>query len=166
MTATGFASRHREVGTVLDYHVEVDGDNPFGRVKDAWLKIEAPLVPLKMSETTGMTGNMLLKTENDDTEGTMCGLDTIDRSYAVSGDAVRDMRLYALILAVILGDDEGIGSSGGHEGKGPIYMGIVVRESGREGAMQGAMERIGWTFLGPHDFGPGELEARTTVTLI
>lgn len=44
-TMAGFSSDHREIGTVVDHHVKVDGDNSFGRVKDAWLKIEAPLVP-------------------------------------------------------------------------------------------------------------------------
>jgi hypothetical protein len=53
--AAGFRGEYELLATILDHQVEIDGDNPFGRVKSGWIKIEAPLIPLTLSKETGPT---------------------------------------------------------------------------------------------------------------
>lgn len=159
---TGFIWDSRELGTVLDYRVEIDGDNPFGRVKNAWIKIEAPLVPLLLSEKKSPMGHLHMRTEGGDEAGTYCGFDTIDRNYSVSANTVRQMKLFALVLAVT------IRSSGSKDAW--IYRSLVVTPTedvrGNISTLR-PMKRVGWMLQAPEDFGPGEIDAsRATVTLV
>jgi hypothetical protein len=39
-----------DVATVLDYHTSPEGSSPFGRLTDAWLRVRAPLIPLRISD--------------------------------------------------------------------------------------------------------------------
>jgi hypothetical protein len=38
-----------EYARLIDYYVELKGKNPFGEVKDGWIKLEAPLIPLYLT---------------------------------------------------------------------------------------------------------------------
>lgn len=167
-TATGFISRHRDVATVVDHLVEIDGDNPFGRVKDAWLKIRAPLTPLTLSEKTGPTGHMCLRTPHGDAVGQVGGFDTIDRKYSVSADLVKTMELYVLVLVAIYGGDSDVEDDGA--GDISVYSCLIVAPAGEgevQGSGLGAMKRVGWILYAPENFEPGELDASTrTITLI
>lgn len=78
---------------------------------------------------------------------------------------MREMRLYALVMAALMGDSEGP-RAGKEAAKLRGYMCLVVQESGRGGVVPGAMERVGWILYGPNDFVVGELEETTTVTLV
>ena len=164
--ATGFYRAHRDVATIVDYHVEVDGDNPFGRIKDAWIKLEAPLVPLFLSTKTGPTGYMCLETRSGRGEGSICSFDTIDGNHSVSAEIVRQMDLFALVMAGLVGEGPKE-TNPDKEGEIPTYMCLVVTPAARDGDRAGFMKRVGWIFFGPEDFEPGVLESsRGTVTFV
>ncbi|SPN99258.1 uncharacterized protein DNG_02295 [Cephalotrichum gorgonifer] len=169
-TPAGFNGTHRDVGTILDHHVEIDGDNPFGRVKDAWIKVEAPLVPLSLSEKTGPTGHMCGSTGSGNGEDAYLGFDTIDRNYSVSAEMVRKMKLFVLVLAVIVNDEGDMRPDSGLGENEPLcYMCILVTPGREEEAVEvgPAMRRVGFTIQLPETFGPGLLDScRAIVTLV
>jgi hypothetical protein len=165
--ATGFYHAHRDVATVLDYHVEVDGDNPFGRIKDAWIKVEAALIPLFLSAETGPTGHICLETGGNRGEASICKFDTIDGNYSVSAELVRQMPLFALVLAGLVGEGHKSKTNPDTDIKIQFYMCLVVTPAGEDGSRLGSMKRVGWVFLSPDDSEPGALHSsRAVVTLV
>jgi hypothetical protein len=48
--ASGLYDRWEPLATVLDYHVELEGQNPYGGVKSGWIKLETPLLQLFLAE--------------------------------------------------------------------------------------------------------------------
>jgi hypothetical protein len=40
----------REIARVLEYHIELKTQNPYGELKGGWIRIEAPLIPLSPNE--------------------------------------------------------------------------------------------------------------------
>jgi hypothetical protein len=87
----------RKVATALDYHVEIDGDNPFGKVKGGWVKVEAPLIPLCVSDEPCMYDGIVLSTGSID--GVNACFDRFGSNYSASAEVVRQMKLFALVLA-------------------------------------------------------------------
>jgi hypothetical protein len=165
--ATGFYNAHRDVATVLDYHVEIDGDNPFGRIKDAWIKVEAALVPLFLSTETGPTGHICLETRSTRGRASICSFDTIDRNYSVSAELVRRMPLSALVLAGLVGEGHKSETNPDKDTEIQFYMCLVVTPAGEDSSRLGSMKRVGWVFLEPDDFEPGSLHSsRAAVTLV
>ncbi|KAF4815410.1 hypothetical protein CGCTS75_v013069 [Colletotrichum tropicale] len=157
--ATGLLGVTEEVANILEARVEIDGDNPFGRVKDGWIKLEAPLVKMSLSDAKGPTGHMLFRSEegSDDCFGM---LDTINRSYEASAELIRSMEVYALILAYTYGGPGRPDS----ERKNPCAHGIYVTP-----AMDrpGCMRRIGAVLQDVKDFSADELaSSRITVTIV
>lgn len=157
--ATGLLGVTEEVANILEVKVEIDGDNPFGRVKDGWITLEATLVKMSLSEAKGPTGHMLFRSEKrgDDCFGM---LDTIDRNYEAGADLIRSMEVYALILAYAYGVPE----DPDPERKNPCAHGIYVTP-----AMDrpGCMRRIGAIIQDVKEFGADELaSSRTTVTIV
>ncbi|KAJ0340414.1 hypothetical protein COL922a_003436 [Colletotrichum nupharicola] len=157
--ATGLLGVTEEVATILEAKVKIDGDNPFGRVKDGWIKLEALLVKMSLSDAKGPTGHMLFRSDKggDDCFGM---LDTINRSYEASSELIRSMEVYALILAYTYG---GPGRPD-PERKNPCAHGIYVTP-----AMDrpGCMRRIGAVLQDVKEFGADELaSSRTTVTIV
>lgn len=169
MTATSSTGRRREVGTVMDHHVEIGGDNPFGHVRDAWLKIRAPLIPLSLSEKTGPTGYMCLRTRHGNPDGSINGLDTIDRNHSASADLVRAMELYALVLVAVCKGD-GDAEADGDADAISVYSCLILTPAGEGRAQEsplGAMKRVGWILYTPDQLGPGELDSSIrTITLV
>lgn len=164
--ATGFHRAHHDMATIVDYHVEVDGDNPFGRIKDAWIKMEASLVPLFLSTKTGPTGHICLETRSGQGKGYVCSFDTIDGKYSVSADLVREMDVFALVLVGLVGDGPNE-TNPDADGEIRFYMCLVVTPTTEDGSRVRPIKRVGWTFLDPEDFEPGQLESsRVTVTLV
>ncbi|RYP63125.1 hypothetical protein DL771_009419 [Monosporascus sp. 5C6A] len=154
-----FYGEHAETATVIDAQVEVDGRNPFGRVKDGWIKLEAPLVRLGLSEGVGPTGHLLLKPEKGNDQGTATMLDTLDRRYEKSAGVLRGMELFALVLAAQFGGPQ----MPDPERQRPTWHALIVTPvKGREGAMR----RVGMMLLGKDSLGEGELDARAVVTII
>ncbi|KAK2729234.1 heterokaryon incompatibility protein [Colletotrichum kahawae] len=157
--ATGLLGVTEEVANILEAKVEVDGDNPYGRVKDGWIKLEAPLVKMSLSEAKGPTGHMLFRSEKggDDCFGM---LDTINRSYEASVELIKSMEVYALILAYTYG---GPGTPD-PERKNPCAHGIYVTPATDR---PGCMRRIGAVVQNVKEFGADELaSSRATVTIV
>lgn len=168
--AMGYNEKHRDLAAILDYHVEIDGDNPFGRVKNGWIKIEAPLVPVFLSEKKGPTGHMCVSTQRGaDGEETAqyCDFDTIDRNYSVSAEMVQQMKLFTLVLAVTVEEPE---NEAVQDSKVKYYKSLIVTpadEVEAETTSLGPMKRVGWMSQVAEFFRPDELNAsRATVTLI
>ncbi|KAF2687377.1 HET-domain-containing protein [Lentithecium fluviatile CBS 122367] len=91
-----------DIGTILDCHVELKGENPYGEVKSGWLKIKAPVEPLSPSEekepdheTVPHKRALRMKTKTGKPFGTYCMFDTID------DDSALQLSLSALLLAYI-----------------------------------------------------------------
>jgi hypothetical protein len=88
-----------DVGTVLDCHVELQGENPYGEVKAGSVILKAPLEPLVPStekepdwETVPHKRAMRVTTKTGDKFGVPCIFDTL------SGDQALELPLYALFL--------------------------------------------------------------------
>ena len=149
------------LASILDCHVDVDGENPYGRVRAGWIKIEAPLIPLVLSDTKGPIGNIRLRTRNGDQDGAIAGFDTISRDFDASSEMVKAMSLYALVLADISADRLRRNLPPRKE---PLYTSLVITPAGLDVK---AMKRVGWMLLEPKFFGPDELStSRSLVTLI
>lgn len=164
--ATGFRADPECLATILDYRVDVDGDNPFGRVKSGWIKIEAPFVPLTLAENTGPMGHMLLKPEEGGEE-VFAGFDTIDRLYSVSAGMVREMKLFALIMARVTVPKQKPNSEQSSQG---VYQSLIVTpaETVESSAIPfREMKRVGMLLQSAETLKADELEdSRTTVTLV
>lgn len=95
-----------------------DVENAFGSVMAAEIELEAWLVPLKLVEKpeSAASGHMhVVAAEDGDgnyDRGFYAGFDTIDRKYAQSADAVREMQLFALVLMLTRGEDRPAGACG------------------------------------------------------
>lgn len=91
-----------EIGTVVDCHVELKGENPYGEVKSGWLKLKAPIEPLEPSEVKEEDADELphkralrVKTRQGKAFGAYCMFDTLDDESAVK------LSLFAIPLAYI-----------------------------------------------------------------
>lgn len=178
----GWGRWGHDVATVVDHHVEVDGDNPFGKVKGAWVKIEAPLVPLFLSDIPDEDGHTVLKTEHGGCSR-LVQFDMIDPKYSVSADVVQEMRLFTLVLAafperpepeddVKLEGDVRLEDEVKPENKIREYLGLIVTPVGGgngDVSMLGPMKRLGTVTFMRRDLEPGVLDSgscRATVTLV
>lgn len=90
-----YSAKIVEVSTTL-----VDNEKPFGSVTSAEVKLEAPLVPLKLLERPESTNSsdMFVVAEDSDTKGFYAGFDIIKRTYSQSAETVRGIPLFALVL--------------------------------------------------------------------
>jgi hypothetical protein len=152
VAAAGF-SGNDYLATFVDAHVEVDGDNPFGKVKDGWLRLKAPLVPLTLSDAKGPTGHIYLRTLAGD-EGCYAGFDLVDRNFKVSADRVRAKELYALVIVRTVPDEDDPEST---------YFAMIVEPTGSE---TGTMRRLGFLLSDRATFGPDDLDSTTEVKLV
>lgn len=90
------------VAVIKDSHVVLDGANPFGKIKDAWIKLSAPLTPLNPSkaEISGDSeGEVIVHCADGDKEPMRISFDTIDISDDAAIGEIRSMELYSLGLA-------------------------------------------------------------------
>ncbi len=147
------------MATILDYHVEPEGHDNFGNVKEAWIKLEGPLVPLQLSEKTGPTGHIYLRSSKGNQDGEYAGLDLMSRNLDESGDTIKAMEVYCLVLGLtnpIISE-----CSTGRCTRSPCYHCILVTPTG-EGE---SMKRIGYILISPETVAVEEIEVRAVVTL-
>ncbi|KAH8676451.1 heterokaryon incompatibility protein-domain-containing protein [Tricladium varicosporioides] len=137
--ATGIAGEYRCLAEVLDYHVEVEGENKFGIVKNGWILLDAPLLQVTLVEPKDPEADadriMMFKTKNGDPEGVRACFDTIPRVYGTGAEVVRNMEIYVLLLTI------GEENSPVNYKKEPIIRGIFdspVSDGSK------IMRRIGW----------------------
>ncbi|OOO05060.1 Heterokaryon incompatibility [Aspergillus oryzae] len=143
------------IASVMGLHIEVDGKNPYGRVKSGWIKIEAPLVPLVLSGDNSllMFGCIGLKT-SDEEENCLTGrFDTINSQFDDPAETIRAMKLFGLVITDFsLTPEE------------PFYFSLLVTPTGDD---LGVLKRVGWTLGRESDYGPLDLRAlRSIVTLV
>lgn len=130
--------------TIHNAHVQLDGPNPFGKIREAWIDLEAPLVPLTLAETQGATGDIFLQTKEGSEVGFHAGFDTIPRAYAASAELVQSMELFAVVLA----ETRMLDCSPEECGSSPCYHGIIVTPI--DGRTE-QMKRVGFFIAGPED---------------
>lgn len=123
-TNTGLKEEYKrkwtELANILDVHVELKGDNPYGEIKSAWVKIRAPLELLsiiKEKETdVEIVHNLLsrVKTKAGNSLGSPLFFDTVQSKEALK------LPLYALVLV------QGPRTSMIDDSGGDAYHSIVV----------------------------------------
>ncbi|GKT49696.1 uncharacterized protein ColSpa_09877 [Colletotrichum spaethianum] len=157
--ATGFLGEAELQAQVLDARVVIDGDNPFGRVKDGWIKLEAPLIKMVLSDNKGPTGHLLLRSERG-TEDSLLLLDTMDGKSEDTEKFFKSTDVYALVLAFVYGyplkpDPE--------RESGFAHALLITPNKGRAGCMK----RIGMALQPSKNFGPEETAStKSVVTLV
>jgi hypothetical protein len=159
LTLAGFLAKSYEpAAVILDTHVDLDGGDPFGKVKAAWIKMEAPLVPLSLSKKRGPLGHLFLRTEKGDEDGSFAGFDTIDRQSG-SEELVRGMKLFALVVALTQPMECYSSGCGG-----PCYHCPIVTPVDDD---MDRVKRIGFLLMGPESFGPDEIaSSRRVITFV
>ena len=104
----------RSIATIVDYHIDVKGQNPYGEVTNGWLRIQAPpLVPLFVSDklekdhsTVPRARAIRLRTEHGDSYGNYALFDVIKYDNKEDVALVRNLSLFLLVLVRITGDDK------------------------------------------------------------
>ncbi|KAH8881999.1 hypothetical protein GQ53DRAFT_812370 [Thozetella sp. PMI_491] len=165
IAAGGFIKEREEwvpMAKVLDYHVETEKEDPFGGVKEAWLRLEAPLVPVEVAEKLERTNNIFLRSTKAGSDTFHAGLDLIKRDYDVSAEKLRGMKLYCMVLGITNPSPEFLlsCSSGGCRPSSTCRCILVApTEDGKD------MRRIGFALVGSEDLDYQNAELLTTVTL-
>ncbi|OGM46136.1 hypothetical protein ABOM_004891 [Aspergillus bombycis] len=145
----------RPIASVLDLNVDVDGDNPYGRVKSGWIRIEAPLFPLFLVDYEGLVakGSTGLQTIDGGDEGFYLMFDTISNQLHISRDLIKTMRLFSLVLAEYVG----IGIKG-------WYFSLIVTPAGDDPK---TLKRVGWHIGAQSQFGPRDIHTtKSIITLV
>ncbi|OBR04758.1 Heterokaryon incompatibility protein [Colletotrichum higginsianum IMI 349063] len=162
--ATGHIGTLEEVAAVLDVAVEIAGENPFGRVRDGVIKLDAPLVRMRVSENKGPTGHVAFRSEKG-SEDFYGMLDVMDRNYETSAEMLEEMGVYALVLAFTYASpSRGEAQEEEEQQSVPAARGLFVTPALDR---PGCMRRIGAVVQKADAFAPGELEScRTTVSIV
>ena len=93
------------LATIVDYHVELKGQNPYGEVNSGWIKLRAPIVPFFPSgepdhdhETVPHNRSMRLRTEHGHPYGSYSLLDVVDLTDEAQAASVRSLSLFVLVI--------------------------------------------------------------------
>lgn len=157
------------LATVVATHVNLqDATNPFGRVTEASITLEAPpLIPLRIveehefEEGRNVYGQVYVQSESESGERIYAGLDTMDRRL-VSANALREMKLFALVLAETRPDGECCHACPGSE---ETLHGLIVTPAQASG--EKTMRRLGFFLADRSDLGPSSLfDSREVTTLV
>ncbi|KAE9363904.1 HET-domain-containing protein [Stipitochalara longipes BDJ] len=145
IAATGLRGEWKDVAKIEDWHVELQNEgNPFGEVKNAWIRIHGPMTELKPSEieTTdhdntikeiGRTPLPRLRTRySNNEEGSRLSLDI---NEVRDNGGWREWNMQVLILC----------GKWGEEKKADETIEQIVREA--EDGQGPRMKRVGWMFL-------------------
>jgi hypothetical protein len=94
-----------DIAKVLDCQIELKTSNPYGELKDGWIRIRAPLVPLSLGDEPEQGEfaapyrlGILLKTAGGDSHGNHASFDNINREDDLARGLVRSLELFALVL--------------------------------------------------------------------
>lgn len=160
LVGVGFnSSSWKPMATVQDTKVELHDDSkPFGKVKSASITLEASMVQLSVSDSKGFTGEAMLRiTDKEEDEGFHASLDTLSKTHSDVDEVLREMELWAVLLAEVqMVDSYPEGYEIG------TYHGIIVTPVEGE---EGAMKRIGFILSDPEEI-ESEYLQKKTVTLV
>ncbi|KAF4636111.1 hypothetical protein G7Y89_g1979 [Cudoniella acicularis] len=152
IAATGLQREWKDVAKIEDWHVELQNEaNPFGEVKNAWIRIHAPLTELKPSEREitdheiklkeiGTTPLPRLRTQHSDNEEG--GVMTPDHDDIRNSGGWREWNMQVLILCGKTTEQKSRGVK--HNSMSSCY-GLVVTRAGD--GRDSRMKRVGWMFL-------------------
>lgn len=105
---TGGDTEWVDIGTILDCHVEVKGENVYGEVTSGWIQMTAPVEALTRSEekepdheTVPHKRALRMKTRSGEPFGAYCMLDTL------SDEAALELSLFAMPLAYLERKEDG-----------------------------------------------------------
>ncbi|KAJ6789088.1 hypothetical protein PWT90_00390 [Aphanocladium album] len=164
----GGAIVDQHYATVVATHVELANaadNNPFGAVRSASVTLEAPLIPLRLVEQDEMNdrdrhaGRVLLRGQGAEAD-IIPGLDTMEKRFSASADALRSMDLYALVLfRSHMEEKVCLGTCPIPQA---VFHGLLVTS-----AADGGMRRLGFLLAMPGDLGPSFLlDNRETFKLV
>jgi hypothetical protein len=92
-------TRWTDIAIVLDCHVDLKGENPYGEVLGGWISIRAPLESLSPVardgvdwETVPPTGHLRVKSRSGNSSGALCILDIVNDHTA------SELQLFALVM--------------------------------------------------------------------
>ena len=157
IAATGLRGEWIEIAKVDDWHVELQSEeNPFGSVKNAWIRIHGPVAELKPSEKeitdhevilkeVGITPLPRLRTRYSDNE--VGNFVSPDHETVREPKYWRELNMQVLILCGKKDDDKKADETieeGAENSSLALYYGLVMAPAG-----DGRMKRVGWMFL--HD---------------
>lgn len=175
--ATGLRPGWVDVAEVLDWHVDLKHEaNPYGEVKDAWLRIRGPAIQLRHSTmesnehevSLGRAGLRPLPRvctpHSECEEGVVM---KTDDEEMITTSEWKSWRIEVLILGGYE-KDRRQESQSEEDGAGQAmrsFYGLVVRNAGDEGEK---MQRIGWMFLDGEEGSKIQEDAQNwkTVTLV
>ena len=122
----GLREKWSPIATIVDYHIDVKGQNPYGEVKNGWLKVQAPVVPLFVSDelekdhsTVPHARAIRLRTERGDSYGDYALFDAIKYDNMEDVALVRNLSLFLLVLVQKIGEDEA-------DGKDVWFQGLII----------------------------------------
>jgi hypothetical protein len=87
------AGEWEDVAEVLDCHITLKGEDPYGEVTDGWLKLRAGLEVLSPTEPEPKKQIWWMRTPNGSEKGSVCIFDTLARA-----ERARSSGVYALVL--------------------------------------------------------------------
>jgi hypothetical protein len=124
MTSTNEEKYWIDIGTILDCHVELKGENAYGEVTSGWIKIKAPIEPLVPSgekepdhETVPHKRALRMRTPRGKPFGSYCMLDSLNDDTAlglslfvmplvyVDREKESDRKFQALIITPVEGQE-------------------------------------------------------------
>ncbi|KAE8370332.1 heterokaryon incompatibility protein-domain-containing protein [Aspergillus caelatus] len=139
------------IASVLDVKIEVNGENPYGRVRSGWVKVEAPLLPLVLADNN--SGSLQLKTVHGANEGFPVRFDTMGTKSPDLVLMIKTRRLFSLVLNIYV---KNLGEC--------RYFSLIVTPASD---VNETWKRIGAFFAKGSQIGPRDtLTRKSTITLI
>jgi hypothetical protein len=175
IAATGLQESWIDTAEVLEWHVDLKNEaNPYGEVKDAWIRLRAPIAELVASEkkvtdhevrlsNAGIIPLPRLRTKYSDNEdGTIVSLDS---QIARTSGEWRSWNLHVLLLGGYRGMGRGVGRDKQRSDESSYALVIVKVDNER---IIKRMKRVGWMFLSGDEARKvrDDESGWTTVTLI
>ncbi|KAE8160052.1 hypothetical protein BDV40DRAFT_271597 [Aspergillus tamarii] len=139
------------IASILDVKVEMAGENPYGRVRSGWVKIEAPLLPLVLADNNPV--RLQLKTAHGANDGFPVRFDTMSTENPDLVLMIKTRRLFSLVLNIYYKD-----------WRECWYSSLIVTPAGNDPE---TWKRIGAFFAKGSQIGPRDtLTRKSTITLI
>lgn len=175
IAATGLQEGWTDIATVLEWHVDLNNEaNPYGEVKNAWIRLRAPTAKLVASEKSVTDHEVRLKNAgfvplprlrtkySEDEEGSIMSL---DYKIARTSAEWREWDLHVLLLGGYKRMGKGTSNEAGD--LDDLLLGLVVTLVNGEHD-GGRMKRVGWIFLSGGEARRVRDDERgyTTVTLV
>ncbi|MCJ1237981.1 hypothetical protein MMC14_005968 [Varicellaria rhodocarpa] len=122
----GLRKKWSSIATIVDYHIDLKGQNPYGEVTNGWLTVQAPVVPLFVSNELEKDHSAVpharairLRTEHGDSYGRYALFDVIKYDNKEDIALVRNLSLFLLVLVQEIGEDKA-------DRKDVLFQGLII----------------------------------------